>query len=405
MSRLKTEILIVGGGVVGGSMALLAALGGVECVLAQRGEPDAAAPAEDPRVLALTLASQKILRFINIWKRLEGPDLGRFERMRVWTENDAGAIGFDSAAVGQPALGHIVRQRALETVLAQSREFVPKLKVLTGASPATLSDGRGEARLTLEDGREVTAKLLIAADGARSRLRQLAGVEYKVRPYGQTAVACVVCAERPHGNVARQRFLERGPLAFLPMAEPRQCAVIWSTTTEQAAALLAMDEAGFRLALRRAFADCLGEIVHSGRRLGFPLQRAQARRYCSDRVALIGDAAHCVHPLAGLGANLGLLDAASLFEVIGAARAKGRDIGSAAVLRKYERWRQGENFLVMMALEGLKNLFEKQAGVWPRFRDFGMRAFDSSPALKRFAIRRAMGLSGDLPAIARDHSV
>ena len=256
--------------------------------------------------------------------------------------------------------------------------------------------------MELSDGREVSAKLLIAADGTGSKIRQLAGIDYDARQYGQTAVASIVRTELLHEHVARQRFLRNGPIAFLPLADQNRCGVVWSTTPGQAVELLDMDEARFQQTLADAFEGRLGAISDSGVRQSFPLQRAQARHYCSDRIALIGDAAHCVHPLAGLGANLGLLDAASLFQVISKARMKQRDFGSMTVLRKYERWRKGENFMVMMALEGLKYLFENQTLPLPPLRNAGMGLYNSFQTLKNITMRRATGLDGDLPDIVKN---
>ena len=282
---------------------------------------------------------------------------------------------------------------ALESV----RAGLHSVSVHAGAEPARLSGAGNGISVTLNDGREVSAKLLVAADGTRSKVRQLAGIGYPVHQYRQTAVAGIVRTELSHGQVARQRFLSNGPLAFLPMADPNHCGVVWSTAPGHADDLLAMDEAAFQQALGEAFEHTLGAVTGVGVRQGFPLQRAQALRYCSDRIALVGDAAHCVHPLAGMGANLGLLDVAALFQIINTAGRKGRDPGGTALLRKYERWRKGENYMVMMTLEGLKYLFENQTLPIPGLRNAGMELFNSFQALKNFTMRRATGLAGDLP--------
>ena len=400
---LDTEVLVVGGGVIGCSMALLAAASGSECILVERNSSFATGtPAADARTLAVSLASRQILSAIKAWQQLPEEETGRFEHMHVWDENGAGSLHFDSADIGQPTLGYIVPQNvlvgAMESILAQH----PGISVCAGAEPESLSGDEKAIRLRFNDGKEVSAKLLIAADGAGSRVRQLAGMDYALHRYGQSAVAAVVTTAEEHGHTARQRFLTDGPLAFLPMADPHRCGVVWSTTPARAEELLAVEQAEFQQVLADAFEHTLGAVTDVGIRQGFPLQRAQARHYCSERVVLVGDAAHCVHPLAGMGANLGLLDAASLFQVINEAGRKGRDPGRMAVLRRYERWRKGENYMVMMTLEGLKYLFENQALPIPPLRNAGMGLYDSFQALKNFTMRRATGLAGDLPDIANN---
>ena len=393
-----TELLITGGGVIGSTMALLAASAGIDCILVERNRrPATEARTEDARMLALTPASGKILTRVQAWQQLAEQDIGLFRQMHVWDENGSGSLFFDSADIGLPALGHIVPQNLLVGALESARAGLHGISVHAGAEPAHLSDAGNAISVTLSDGREVSAKLLVAADGTGSKVRQLAGIGYPVHQYRQTAVAGIVRTELNHGQVARQRFLSDGPLAFLPMTDPNHCGVVWSTAPGHADDLLAMDEAAFQQALGEAFEHTLGAVTGVGARQCFPLQRAQARRYCSDRIALVGDAAHCVHPLAGLGANLGLLDVAALFQIINTAGRKGRDPGGAALLRKYERWRKGENYMVMMTLEGLKYLFENQTLPIPGLRNAGMELFNSFQALKNFTMRRATGLAGDLP--------
>ncbi len=399
---VDTELLIVGGGVVGGAMALLAAANGMECILVERSTPGATGTAaEDARVLALTPASRNILSVVRAWQQLaEQP--GLFKHMQVWDENGAGSLHFDSADIGQSTLAYTVRQNVLVHALETVRAGLPGVTLCAGVEPVGLINDHKAVRVTLSDGRELSTKLLVGADGTGSKIRQLAGIEYRVRQYRQTAVASIVRTEMSHGQVARQRFMTDGPLAFLPLAEPNRCGVVWSTAPGHAAELLAMDKAAFQQALAEAFEHSLGAVTDAGVRQSFPLQRAQARHYCSDRIALVGDAAHCVHPLAGLGANLGLLDVASLFQVIREAGTKGRDPGSTAVLRKYERWRKGENFMVMMALESLKYLFENQTLPVPPLRNAGLGLYNSFQDLKNFTMRRATGLDGDIPDFVKN---
>ncbi len=405
MQNIKTEIVVVGAGVIGSAMALMLAMGGMECVLIDKdmaaGEE---APSKDPRALALTLASQKILRFINAWQPLNPSATGAFKRMHVWDGHGRAEVNFNCDAINQPALGHIVRQTSLTSAIQSAQQSHPSLTMLAGASPVYVSSGRREITLRLSDGRSITGKLIIAADGVRSQIRELIGIDYDVHRYKQTALASMVNTEIAHGCVARQRFMHSGPIAFLPMFDPHQCAVIWSTTPEQADTLAHLEADAFHRRLEDVFESRLGPVHGSGPRACFPLQRAQARYYCTDRVALIGDAAHCVHPLAGLGANLGLLDAASLFEVLSDARLLQRDLGSRRVLRRYERWRKGENFMVMMILEGFKYVFENQTSPVPEIRNAGMGMFNAISAWKRFIMRRATGLTGDLPDMVRAHA-
>jgi len=394
--------VVVGAGVIGGSMALMLAMHGIECVLVEREMADRReATADDPRALALTLASQRILHFINVWKQLAPSDAGEFKRMHVWDKNGSAEVNFNCDDIAQSALGYIVRQTGLTGAIQTVQEFHPSLQILNGVSPVNVSSGRREITLKLNDGSSITSKLVIAADGTRSKMRQLAGIDYDLHSYNQTAVASIVNTEISHERVARQQFMDAGPIAFLPMSDEYQCAVVWSTAPEHADELLDLEQDAFHQVLQDIFESRLGSINTSGGRSGFPLQRAEARHYCTDRVVLIGDAAHCVHPLAGLGANLGLLDAASLFDVLCNARLLQRDFGSMRVLRKYERWRKGENFMVMMVLESFKYVFENQTSPVPEMRNVGMGLFNSMQACKNFITRRATGLAGDLPAIAK----
>lgn len=403
MKKIRTEVLIVGGGLTGCALAGLLSRGGVSCVMvdsrarSKPGDNDRI----DPRALAVTLASEKILRAIDVWRHIPEERIGKFTRMQVWDSSGKGEVVFDSADICMPALGYIIEQPVLQQALDRVIDYLPGVTVLEETTVGEFALGDEAVSAVLATGQVVETKLVVAADGVRSKTRELAGIEYPVHDYQQHAIACVVNTVLPHDNVARQRFMENGPLAFLPMADPHQCGIVWSTTPSRAQELMQLPEMEFNMALGNAFKHSLGEICNSETRMDFPLYRAQAQHYCKPRFVLVGDAAHCVHPLAGQGANLGLLDVASLAEVIGDAGKKDRDIGGYPVLRRYERWRKGENRLMMMVLEGFKYLFENQIQPVAFLRNTGMNLFNALPYIKDVTMRRAMGLTGDLPLVAK----
>ncbi|MEE9551813.1 MAG: UbiH/UbiF/VisC/COQ6 family ubiquinone biosynthesis hydroxylase [Gammaproteobacteria bacterium] len=402
--NLDADVIIVGGGLVGCTLAALLAKQDIRCLIveANKGLSMASHTLTDPRALAITRASENILHTAGAWTQLPEDKIGHFREMHVWDENGSGEIHFDSADLCESTLGYIIEQTILEAALHEALEQLDCIEWCRPATPVTLIQEKDKASITLEDDRKLSASLVVGADGARSKIRALAGIDYPQRDYHQQAVACVIKTERPHGQVARQRFLNNGPLAFLPMADPQQCGIVWSTLPDHADSLLAMDEQEFEHTLGQAFDDTLGEVLFSGPRVSFPLQHAQAESYCQLRLALVGDAAHSVHPLAGQGANLGLLDAATLAEVILEANNKNRDIGAYAVLRRYERWRKGENLAMLKLLQGFKYLFESKLQGIRRIRNLGLDLTDKATPLKHLIMRHAMGLAGDLPAFARE---
>jgi len=390
---------IIGAGPVGLVLACLLIRAGIACVVADRVADTGTSYRIDPRALALTPAARAILEACGAWSLLEPASIGEFRRMEVWDAAGTGRIEFDSADLCVSTLGYIVNQSDLEAALRAALsaahagvtpladleriEFTPDQVIACGA-----------------EGVRLPARLLIGADGARSRVRELAGIGFAPHAYNQHALACTVHSELPHGQVARQRFLATGPLAFLPLADLHTCGVVWSTTPEHARRLQLQDAAAFHVQLAAAGGHVLGDIVNSGPRMVFPLQRAQAERYCRPRLALVGDAAHCVHPLAGQGANLGLLDAASLAEVVLESMRAGRDPGSMRTLRRYERWRRGENEMMILALDGMQNLFGAREPAVRRLRNAGLDLCDALDPIKHWLMTRAMGRSGDLPALA-----
>jgi len=404
--HIHMDVIIVGAGVAGASFAAILKNSGISCALVEaesgkdkKGSSNLASA--DPRALALTHASKNILQAVGAWNEIPKDRLGCFRKMHVWDENGLGEVNFNGADLCEPVMGYIVEQKVVEEALESILNKSDHISWYRAAAAKLLDTEKDKICIGLDDGRRLSARLLVAADGQSSTIRRLAGINFKIHDYHQHALACVVKTELPHRQIARQRFLSRGPLAFLPMAQPDQCGIVWSTTAEHAAELKTFDEKTFNKTLAEAFAYQAGEIIKSGLRATFPLARAQADEYCRPRLAIVGDAAHRIHPLAGQGANLGLLDVACLAEVILQAKDRGRDIGAFSVLRKYERWRKGENSTMMMTMEGFKYLFENRTAAISWLRNVGMDVFDSMKPVKHSVMKRAMGLSGDLPAIAR----
>ncbi|MCI0401443.1 MAG: UbiH/UbiF/VisC/COQ6 family ubiquinone biosynthesis hydroxylase [Gammaproteobacteria bacterium] len=402
-SHTDSDLIIGGAGIVGGTLGCILAQQGLRVAIVDRTATEArnAKAGDGMRVLAITPASKQILNAIGAWKYIEQGGIGCFRRIEVWDANGEGSLCFDSADLCEPALGYILGHSIIQSVLERILGTLAGVSWYRPAIPRRVNVSDDQVTVEFEDSRSVTARLLIGADGSDSKIRDLAGIDNALHDYHQHALVCVVKTERPHGNIARQRFLTKGPLAFLPLADPYQSAIVWSTKPEDAAALVALDDEGFCRELKNAFAGRLGDITWSGRRAAFPLGRAYARHYCQPRVALVGDAAHSVHPLAGQGANLGLLDAAALAEILADAMARDRDIGSSRVLRRYERWRKGENLAMMMALDGLNQLFANELGPVQWARNLGLDVVNALAPMKHWFMRRAMGLAGDLPRLAR----
>lgn len=393
------DISIIGGGLTGGVLALLLRRLGYRVAIVESRAATVVGDEPDPRALAVTPASRCILERAGVWPHIDVGRIGVFHGMEVWDAGGPGVIRFADSDVHEPALGYIIEagvlQQAIDTTLAGD----PQIDWYRPAELQALKFGADKATLTLDGGRGITTKLVVGADGQRSRSRLLAGITYQETPYPQQAVAGVVETEMPHGAVARQRFLPDGPLAFLPMAGESQCGIVWSTSPEHARELLALSEAEFGGALEAAFERRLGAVTHVGRRGAFPLLKAQAAHYVQPRFALAGDAAHSIHPLAGQGANMGWLDVACLAEVLTDIRPA--DPGLLRWLRRYERWRRSENRIMQLSLDALYHLFRRNELPVTWLRNTGLTLTDHSGPIKNLLMRYAMGRAGDLPAAAR----
>jgi len=391
------EVLIVGAGITGATLALALADAGIAVtVLDREAPPPLPAPGQplDVRVSAIHAAAAGLLERLGAWPRLPAACRAPFGRIEVWDAGSRGSIRFDSAQIGQPWLGWIAENRAVVAALHARLAQLPAARVL---APAVLEDWEvraDRAIVRLGDGRELTARLLVGADGGGSPLRLRAGIAVASQDFGQCALVGHVATERPHGDVARQRFLPGGPLAFLPLADGR-CSIVWSTTPLQAQRLAALPADEFMLELGLAFEHRLGQITAIGERAVIPLRGLEADRYVGPRLALIGDAAHVVHPMAGLGANLGIGDAAALARLVIAARRGGRDPGLLQTLRPYERARRSQNLPVVEAIVGLHRLFTAGAAPLRALRGAGLLAVDRADPLKRLLTEAACGLADE----------
>ncbi len=403
MKQEKTEydIVIIGAGIVGLTLANALADSRFSVAVIDAQEPGDIKPDQDYelRVSAISRASQQVFINLHAWDGMKQRRISPFEHMHVWDATGSGQIHFDAADLGVDALGHIIENKVVQAALLQQLKHHKNVHWLCPANVNAIECDQHNV-ITLEDGRILKARLLVGADGANSRVREAAGIELEKAPYKQKGVVCVVESTKHHQYTAWQRFLPTGPLAFLPLPDGR-CSIVWSASDEEADRLLALDENAFSHELEQAFEYTLGAVKSVGPRAAFPLIRRHAEHYVKPGVVLIGDAAHTIHPLAGQGANLGVLDAASLAEIIIEAEKQRKDFASYTTLRKFERWRRGENTLMMYSMSGFKNLFSNEAQGLSLVRNFGLNLVNSIGPLKHKFMRHAMGLEGDLPKLAR----
>lgn len=395
------DVVIAGGGMVGTALACALGDSALAVALLESDPPRPPSPDAAPalRVSAISPACGHMLRRLGAWQPIaDAGRLGPYLAMEVWESGGPGRIRFEATELGADELGWIVENHWLQWSLGEAAGKFPNVDILAPAELTLVGERAPGLHLQLADGRTLLTRLLVGADGADSRVRTHAGIEVRGEPYGQRAVVATVATERPHLETARQRFLARGPLAFLPLFDG-QCSIVWSLPEAEAERILELDDAAFRLALGEAFEWHLGEIVASSARAAFPLRVQHAERYVAPRIALVGDAAHVVHPLAGQGVNLGLMDAAALAEVLRTAGA--RDPGALAVLRRYERWRRAHNAIMLTALDALKRLFDSTHPVLRAARSLGLSLADATPVLKNLFARQAMGQDPDLPSLAR----
>lgn len=407
------DVVVVGGGMVGAALACALGEPGLRVAVVEAqesvdlGEITEQTPFE-PRVSALTIASKNLLDNIGAWPFIAQQRHSPFERMHVWDADGTGEIEFLASELGQLSLGYIVENRITVAGLYRRLAQLENIELIAPARIAALSGvEQGQRRLKLEDGRELITGLVIGADGAQSKIRELAGIELREKDYQQRAIVTTVKTKQSHQATAWQRFLSTGPLAFLPLrscqGDDHYCSIVWSVDADQADPLLTLSGQEFCRELERAFEAKLGAVEWTDKRFLFPLRQRHAKNYIQPGLALVGDAAHTIHPLAGQGVNLGLLDAAVLAEEILRAQRRGLASGDFSLLRRYQRRRVADNSLMMATMSGFKHLFGQTALPVRWLRNTGMSMVNGMGPLKNHIASQAMGLTGDLPLLSKRH--
>ncbi len=401
------DIVIAGAGMVGASLACLLAESSLRIAVIDRVPLNPALDLEslqlasdkfDPRVSAISQASQQLFRQLGVWEDIAAGRVCNYRDMQVWDAEGTGKISFSASEINQAELGSIVEN---SIIIGALHNRIAQLENVVSITPFSVTsfayEHQGDdtvVRLDSSDGSSIRAPLIVAADGANSKLRQLADFECREWDYGQQALVATVRTEQAHGDTALQRFLETGPLAFLPLRvapsddDQHYCSIVWSMLPEQAERVMALSEAEFNVELGAAIESRLGKILGSSERFVYPLRQ----RHVKDGIVLVGDAAHTIHPLAGQGVNLGLLDAKALAEELRRGIEAGRPIADSTVLLRYQRRRKGNNLSMMWLMEGFKRLFAQQDLGIRWLRNIGMNAADKMTPIKNQMIRKAMGL-------------
>lgn len=399
MNSRTYDIAVVGGGMVGLCLTLGLAGAGARVALIERARlSDMAAAGFDGRGSAIAAGSQRILAGLGLWGQIAA-DAEPILEIRVADGNSPLFLHYDHREIGDGPLGWIVENAVTRRALAAA-VAVADIDVFDGTELSGTEFGPDDATLSLADGRAVSARLVVAADGRDSPLRVAAGIDAARWNYPQTGIVCSVSHEVPHHGIAQEHFLPAGPFAILPMTQNRS-SIVWTERNALAPGFMEMNDRDFARALGERFGSYLGDIDVGPGRWSYPLSVVHAKRYVAPRLALTGDAAHAIHPIAGQGFNIGLRDVAALAEVIIDTMRVGLDPGSDIPLERYERWRKPDNMMMIAVTDGLNRLFSNDIAPVRHARDAGMAMVNQAKPLKRVLMRHAMGLVGDLPRLTR----
>lgn len=400
------DIAIVGGGLNGPALALAAAQVGLRVIVLDATSHKPRKNAKfDGRAYALALASKRLMAAVGVWENV-AQDAEPMLNIRV-SDGHAGVgaspffMDFDHAELEEGPMGYMVEDRHLRYALQAAMQTSPLIEYRLATRVTGQSTGPEGVTLSLANNQKITTRLLVGADGRQSGTAARAGITYTGWQYGQTALVCAVEHDRPHGGVAHQFFMPAGPMAVLPLSA-RRSTVVWSEKTDSAAVIKTLDDAAFLDVLRPRFGDFLGDIALAGGRFSYPLEMMLAKSYIAPNLALIGDAAHGLHPIAGQGLNAGLRDVAALIQVLSEAKQRGEDFASQPVLARYQLWRRFDATALAVATDGFNRLFSNDNPILRLGRDLGMGMLNAMPKVRRGILREAAGLTGDLPDLMRE---
>lgn len=393
------DITIIGGGIVGLSLAAGLANSALSIAIIESGEMTPPDNSISSRVSAISYASQTILETLHAWQNIEANRITAYDTMKVWDKDSFGKLSFDTTLIEENELGYIIENDRIQYALFECVKKQNNVTMFSKNKLKSVSIGDDGAWVTLECGQNIMTKLVVGADGANSSLRTMVDIPLTYWDYNHHAIVATVKTELLHEACARQIFTTEGPLAFLPLFEKDLCSIVWSVTPDEACRLTDLPNAEFNKELTRAFDNQLGFCEVQNTPISFPLTMRYARDFAQHRIALIGDAAHTIHPLAGQGVNLGLLDAMCLAENVISNKQANKDIGVYNNLRYFERWRKAEAMQMIASMELIKRLFEGANPIKKLIRDVALVLTDKAMPLKQKFIKQAMGLQGELPNI------
>lgn len=403
-SEISADVLISGGGLAGMTLACALSRGGLEVVIVDHLAPRATLePLFDGRSSAIAFASYRMLEAIGVWGGM-GPVAQPIEEIRVSDAASPLFLHFDHEDLGEGPLGYMLENRHIRAGLDHALRADPHIRRFAPDHIVSLTRDAHVAKATLDSGQHISARLVISAEGRQSPLREDAGIRCVAWDYRQTGIVTTVHHERPHNGVAHERFTPSGPFAILPLTGNR-ASLVWTEPDDLAKVIMGLSDAGFNAEMRKRFGDFLGHVEATGPRWQYPLKFQHATSYIAERLCLVADAAHGIHPIAGQGLNMGFRDIAALTEVLVDAARRGEDIGADLVLERYQQWRRVDNWMLAGVCDSLNRLFSNNIAPVRLARDLGLGLVQQIPPLKKFFMRHARGTVGKLPRLLEGRPV